>query len=46
MKLSVDIVPKWVTPHLFRWGGYWIDVSRGTDDHPHTNQPASTLKLQ
>jgi hypothetical protein len=33
--LSVDIVPKWETPHLFHWQGYWIDVGRDKKLGPH-----------
>jgi hypothetical protein len=45
-ELSVDIVPKWKTPHLFRWQGYWIDVDRDKELGPYGTSLKGPLKLQ
>jgi chaperone BCS1 len=30
--LNADYVPKWGTPHMFRWRGYWVDVIRSSEN--------------
>jgi hypothetical protein len=48
---KVDLVPTWKVPHLFRWNGYWIDVSRGKGGegvvmNEFGPQSPATLKFQ
>lgn len=31
-KQSADYVPQWGMPHVFRWRGYWVDVTRTGGD--------------
>jgi hypothetical protein len=51
-KQSADYVPKWLRPVLFRWNGYWVDVSRidsgASNEHIPGFSPAGlgSMRLQ